>query len=298
MPRNRLQIALQKSGRLSDATFDLLKRAGFKNGFHRDRLLAHVENLPIDLIKVRDDDIPGLIMDEVVDLGFVGENVLEEARLRRAQNNRPSNYTILKRLDYGGCRLSIATPTEMDYAGIQSLNKLRIATTYPNLLNSFLQENNIDARIVRLKGSVEVAPRVGLADAICDIVSTGITLEANGLVERDSIFKSSAVLIQSSRATLEADNRLIQRLLARITGVQQAKESKYIMLHAPKDRLDAIIDILPGVEHPTLLPLAQSEDQVAVHAVSSENLFWETMEKLKSLGASSILVVPIEKMMD
>ena len=186
----------------------------------------------------------------------------------------------------------------MKYEGIQSLEGKKVATTYPYLLERYFKENNINARAVMLTGSVEVAPRAGVADAICDLVSTGATLEANGLVEEDVIFRSKAVLIQRADGALsEQKQALVNRLVPRIDGVIQAKESKYIMLHAPKAYLEQVKSLLPGAENPTVLPLAGSDDAVAVHVVSPEDLFWETMEKLKSLGCRSILVMPIEKMM-
>lgn len=293
----RLKIAVQKKGRLSDDSIALLKAIGIKLQI-RDRLLiAHSTNQPIDLLLVRDDDIPGLVMDGVVDMGFIGENELEEKMLERQASSRPAEFKTLRRLDYGGCRLSIAIPNEMKYDGIASLNGTKVATTYPYLLERYFAENNIDAKSVMLTGSVEVAPRAGVADAICDLVSTGATLEANGLREQEVIFKSKAVLIQKAQPLSDDKQALVNRLMPRVDGVMQAKESKYIMLHAPKAYLEQVKSLLPGAENPTVLPLAGNEDSVAIHVVSSETLFWETMEKLKSLGCSSILVMPIEKMM-
>ncbi|WP_158769245.1 ATP phosphoribosyltransferase [Paraglaciecola sp. L1A13] len=294
---NRLRIAIQKSGRLSDDSIALLKAIGVKLQI-RDRLLiAHATNLPIDLLRVRDDDIPGLVMDGVVDLGFIGENELEEKMLERQASGKKFEFKTLRRLDYGGCRLSIAVPNEFNYQGVQSLEGKKVATTYPFLLERFFKENNVNATAVMLTGSVEVAPRAGVADAICDLVSTGATLEANGLQEEEEIFQSKAVLIQRAGELPEAKAQLVSRFLPRIDGVMQAKESKYIMLHAPKTYLEQVKSLLPGSGNPTVLPLAGSDETVAVHVVSSETLFWETMEKLKALGCSSILVMPIEKMM-
>ncbi|GAC07360.1 MAG: ATP phosphoribosyltransferase [Alteromonadaceae bacterium] len=294
---NRLRIAIQKSGRLSDDSIALLKAIGVKLQI-RDRLLiAHATNLPIDLLRVRDDDIPGLVMDGVVDLGFIGENELEEKMLERQASGKKFEFKTLRRLDYGGCRLSIAVPNEFDYQGVQSLEGKKVATTYPFLLERFFKENSVNASAVMLTGSVEVAPRAGVADAICDLVSTGATLEANGLKEEEEIFQSKAVLIQRAGELPEAKAQLVSTFLPRIDGVMQAKESKYIMLHAPKTYLEQVKSLLPGSGSPTVLPLAGSDDTVAVHVVSSETLFWETMEKLKALGCSSILVMPIEKMM-
>jgi ATP phosphoribosyltransferase len=294
----RLRIAMQKSGRLSVDSQALFTSCGLKINLREQRLIAHVENMDIDILRVRDDDIPGLIMDGVCDLGIVGENVLEEESLQRKLDNDSSDYTVLKRLDFGGCRLSIAVPQEEQYQGAASLEGKTIATTYPRLLARYLKQQGVNARIVTLKGSVEVAPRAGLADAICDLVSTGATLEANGLQEVDVIYRSKAVLIQRKGLSDERQLRLINKLMPRINGVMQANESKYIMLHAPRNRLSDVIALLPGAENPTMLPLAGNDEMVAIHVVSSETLFWETMEQLKALGASSILVLPIEKMME
>lgn len=297
MEQPRLRIAIQKSGRLSTESQNLLKAMGLKINMREQRLIAHCENMPIDLLRVRDDDIPGLIMDGVADLGFIGENELEEKELERKRLGEPAEYEVLKRMTFGGCRLSIATTEEFSYRGPESLEGLRIATSYPELLKRYLDEQGVSFKSVMLNGSVEVAPRAGIADAICDLVSTGATLEANGLKEVQDIFHSKAVLIQSKTALSSEKQDLVDRLMTRAKGVMQAKESKYIMLHAPKSQLDAVIDLLPGAENPTVLPLASTEDTVAVHVVSTEKLFWETMEQLKALGASSILVLPIEKML-
>jgi ATP phosphoribosyltransferase len=297
MDDSRLRIALQKSGRLSQDSLALLTGCGLRIKPREQQLMAHVENLPIDVIRVRDDDIPGLVIDGACDLGIVGENVLEEACLERQVAGENGDVDILTRLDFGRCRLSLAVPKESELQGIECLEGKRIATTYPRLLARYLKERQVRARIVTLQGSVEVAPRAGLADAICDLVESGATLEANGLEEADVVYRSRAVLIQRKDLE-EGDKRtLVATLLPRIAGVMQAKESKYIMLHAPKARLAEVIELLPGAEHPTVLPLAGDSDQVAVHAVSSEKVFWETMEELKALGASSILVLPIEKML-
>ncbi|MFM1688313.1 ATP phosphoribosyltransferase [Aeromonas salmonicida] len=298
METQRLRIAMQKSGRLSQDSQALFKSCGLKINLREQRLIAHVENMPIDILRVRDDDIPGLVMEGVVDLGIIGENVLEEAQLIRASQGLPAQVKTLKQLDFGGCRLSLAVPDDVAYTGPESLACKRIATSYPGLLKRFFDEKGLNFKSVMLGGSVEVAPRAGLADAICDLVSTGATLEANGLKEVEVIYRSKAVLVQAPNPLNEAKQKLIDKLLPRIQGMQQARESKYIMLHAPKDKLDAITDLLPGAERPTIMQLAGDTNQVALHVVSSETLFWETMEQLKALGASSILVLPIEKMME
>lgn len=294
----RLRIGMQKSGRLSTESQALLGSCGLKINLREQRLIAHVENMPIDILRVRDDDIPGLVMDGVCDLGIIGENVLEEVSLQRQIDNESAEYEILARLDFGGCRLSLAVPQEEEYQGTSSLEGKTIATTYPRLLTRYLKQQGVNARVVMLTGSVEVAPRAGLADAICDLVSTGATLEANGLKEAEVIYRSKAVLIQRKGLSDAQHLKLINKLMPRIQGVMQANESKYIMLHAPRAKLADVIALLPGAENPTLLPLAGNDDMVAIHVVSSETLFWETMEQLKQLGASSILVLPIEKMME
>ncbi|WP_299014588.1 ATP phosphoribosyltransferase [uncultured Photobacterium sp.] len=298
MQTQRLRIAIQKKGRLSKECQDLLKRCGVKFNMVGERLVVHSENMPIDLLLVRDDDIPGLIMDGVVDLGVIGENELEEVGLERAARGEASGYVKLRRLDFGGCRLSIAIDKDAKYNGPQDLQGKRIATTYPQLVKRYMDEQDVQFTTCMLNGSVEVAPRAGLADAICDLVSTGATLEANGLKEAEVILRSKAVLIQRIGEFSTDKQELIGRLLTRMQGVIQAKESKYIMLHAPTESLDKVKALLPGAEDPTVLPLAADKSRVAVHLVSTENLFWETMEELKGLGASSILVLPIEKMME
>ena len=298
MQTQRLRIAIQKKGRLSKECQELLKRCGVKFNMMGERLVVHSENMPIDLLLVRDDDIPGLIMDGVVDLGVIGENELEEVGLEREARGEPANYIKLRRLDFGGCRLSIAIDKDAEYNGPQDLQGKRIATTYPQLVKRYMDQQGVNFSTCMLNGSVEVAPRAGLADAICDLVSTGATLEANGLKEAEVILRSKAVLIQQTGELSDDKQALIDRLLTRMQGVIQAKESKYIMLHAPAERLDQIKALLPGAEDPTVLPLSQDKSRVAVHLVSSENLFWETMEQLKELGASSILVLPIEKIME
>lgn len=297
LDNQRLRIAIQKKGRLADDSQALLKSCGMKISLREERLIAHAENMPVDLLRVRDDDIPGLIMDGVCDLGIVGENVLEEEALSRARAGQPADYSSLQRLDFGSCRLSIAVDRDFNYQGPQSLAGKRIATTYPELLRRYLTDAGVPFHTCILNGSVEVAPRAGLADAICDLVSTGATLEANGLREVEAIFRSQARLIQRLGSLNNDKQALVHKLLTRIQGVMQAKETKYIMLHAPKARLEEVSALLPGAEHPTVLPLAHDDAHVAIHVVSTENLFWETMEQLKALGCSSILVLPIEKMM-
>ncbi|MCA2017042.1 ATP phosphoribosyltransferase [Vibrio tritonius] len=298
MQSQRLRIAIQKKGRLAKECQALLKQCGVRFNIMGERLVVHSVNMPIDLLLVRDDDIPGLIMDGVVDLGFIGENELEEVRLDRQALNEPNEFVTLRRMDFGGCRLSIAIDSDEVYNGPQDLKGKRIATSYPQLLKAYMDKQGINFSTCMLTGSVEVAPRSGLADAIADLVSTGATLEANGLKEVEVIFESKATLIQRAGEFAPDKAELIDKLLTRMQGVQQAKESKYIMLHAPVEKLPQITALLPGAEDPTVLPLSADKTRVAVHLVSAENLFWETMEGLKELGASSILVLPIEKMME
>ncbi|WP_335917482.1 ATP phosphoribosyltransferase [Shewanella chilikensis] len=297
MTSNRLRIAIQKSGRLSKESQQLLKNCGVKFTVNEQRLIAHADNIPLDLLRVRDDDIPGLVMDGVVDLGIIGENVLEEEQIERQTLGKPSACNKLRQLDFGACRLSLAVPSEFPYQDAASLEGLRIATSYPNLLRRFMQNKGISYRDCMLKGSVEVAPRAGLADGICDLVSTGATLEANGLYETEVIFRSMACVIQSQQTQTPAKQALIDKLMSRVNGVIRARESKYILLHAPTETLEQIVALLPGAENPTVLPLNDDSNRVAIHAVSTEDLFWDTMEELTKLGASSILVMPIEKMM-
>ncbi|MFZ7198271.1 ATP phosphoribosyltransferase [Avibacterium avium] len=293
----RLRIALQKKGRLSKDCAELLKQCGVKINWNEQRLIAYAENMPIEILRVRDDDIPGLIFDGIVDLGIIGENVLEEEELGRLATGESVAYKKLRTLDFGGCRLSLAIDRDRSYNSVQDFANCRIATSYPNLLKRYMNEQGVAFKSTLLNGSVEVAPSAGLADAICDLVSSGATLEANGLKEVEVIYRSTACLIQRKEPLSNEKQALVDKLLTRIQGVQQAGESKYIMLHAPKAQLERIIALLPGVENPTILPLAHDESKVALHAVSQETLFWETMEQLKAEGASSVLVLPIEKML-
>ena len=295
--QNRLKIALQKKGRLSQDCAALLKQCGVKINWNEQRLVAYSENMPIEILRVRDDDIPGLIFDGVADLGIIGENVLEEEELGRLAAGETVAYKKLRQLDFGGCRLSLAIDRDQQYNGVQDFANARIATSYPNLLKRYMKTQCVPFKSTLLNGSVEVAHRAGLADAICDLVSSGATLEATGLKEVEVISRSNACLIERAEPLSSDKQILVDRLLTRIQGVQQAAESKYIMLHAPKNKLEEITALLPGVENPTILPLAHDDSKVAMHVVSQENLFWETMEQLKEGGASSILVLPIEKMM-
>jgi ATP phosphoribosyltransferase len=255
------------------------------------------ENMPFDVLFVRDDDIPDLVQEDVCDLGLVGLNVLEEKRLQLAARGTPASFQTLRTLEFGRCRLSIAVPLEFDYAGLPSLQHRRIATTYPHLLGRFLEQQGITAEVVTLSGAVEIAPRLGRADLICDLVATGSTLQANHLREVATVLESQAVLIRTPVDLAPEKNEWVERLLLRVEGVEQVRESKYIMLHAPRSALPAIRLLLPGSESPTIIPLEGFPERVAVHAVCRENVFWETLESLKKAGASALLVVPVEKML-
>jgi ATP phosphoribosyltransferase len=294
LPKDRLRLAIQKSGRLSTDSLDLLKSCGIKIKSPKEKLLLHADNFPLDLLFVRDDDIPQLVMDGVCDLGIVGQNVLEESALERGT---ASAYVAERVLDFGGCRLAIAIPEERSYNSLKDLAGLRLATSYPQLTKRYLAQQGVNAEVVTLSGSVEIAPRLGLADAICDLVSSGSTLEANKLRAVETIFKSTATLIRNPRALNTEKAHALEIVLRRLDGVQKAAGTKYIMLHAPKANLAEIRKLLPGSENPTILPLVADDSKVALHAVCSEDVFWETMDALKQAGASSILVLPIEKMM-
>ncbi|MBV8854645.1 MAG: ATP phosphoribosyltransferase [Sinobacteraceae bacterium] len=297
MDELRLKIAVQKSGRLTDPSVDILKRCGLKLSRGKDQLMGYGENMPLDVLFVRDDDIPDLVQEDVCDLGLVGLNVLEEKRLQLRARGEMARFQQIRTLDFGRCRLSLAVPEGVPYEGAASLRGKRIATTYPFLLRHYLHERAVEADIVTLSGAVEIAPRLGRADLICDLVSTGSTLQANHLREVETVLDSYAVLIRTPLQLPHEKSDWVERLLMRIEGVQQVKESKYIMLHAPRAALAEIRRLLPGSESPTIIPLEGSPEKVAVHAVCRENVFWETLESLKRAGASALLVLPVEKML-
>jgi ATP phosphoribosyltransferase len=296
-PEQRIQIAVQKTGRLTDHSIDLLERCGLKLTRSKDQLICYGENMPIDLLLVRDDDIPGLVGEDVCDLGIVGLNVVEEKRLTRDSEGRETLFKQVFELDFGHCRLALAAPDSVEYEGPSSLENTRIATSYVGLLTHYLKSNGIKAEAVYLSGAVEIAPKLGRADYICDLVSTGGTLKANGLREVETLLESEAVVIQTQKPLAPGKQALVDKILQRLDGVLQVRESKYIMLHAPKSALPEIRDLLPGSEAPTILRLDGNDDKVAVHAVCRENVFWETLENLKAAGASSLLVLPVEKML-
>ncbi len=293
----RLKLAVQKSGRLTDPSLDLLTRCGLKLSRGKDQLMVYGENMPLDVLFVRDDDIADLVQEDVCDLGLVGLNVLEEKRLELEARGSQARFQQIRSLDFGKCRLSLAVPEGFIFTGPESIRGRRIATTYPYLLERYLRERNISADVVTLSGAVEIAPRLGRADLICDLVSTGSTLQANHLREVETILESCAVLIRTPLKLPPVKAEWIDRLAQRIEGVQQVRESKYIMLHAPRSALPEIRRLLPGSESPTIIPLEGHPDRIAVHAVCRENVFWETLESLKKAGASALLVLPVEKML-
>jgi len=294
---SRIKIAVQKSGRLTDHSLELLVRCGLSYSRGKDQLICYGENMPVDVLLVRDDDIPRLVQEDICDLGIVGVNIIEERRLELIGQGETDLFTEIGRLDFGQCRLSFGLPAGVPFTGPQQLQGKRIATTYPRILADYLKRHGVEAQIVAFSGAVEIAPSLGKADLICDLVSSGSTLRAHQLYEAATILESRAALIQTPKKILAEKAQWLQRLLLRIQGVLQVKESKYIMLHAPRSALKAITALLPGAEAPTIIPLEGRDDKVAVHAVCRENVFWETLEQLKEAGASSMLVLPVEKML-
>ena len=292
--RNRLHIAIQKSGRLSDQSRQLLRDAGLRiSEAGRNHLTARADNFPLDLMFVRDDDIPTFVGDGVCELGIAGQNVLEEYAL----GQDGVRFEEVARLGFGRCSLKIAAPESLNFFTTRMLEGQRIATSYPRLLGRFLASRGIKAEIVTMRGAVELAPRLGIARFICDLVSTGATLEANGLAAVEDVFESEAVLVRTLKPLDAAHAEKARALLTRIDGVIATEGSKYIVLNAPEGALAAITEILPGAEAPTVVPLVVRPGHVAVQAVCQESVFWETLERLKAAGASAILVMPIEKMM-
>lgn len=280
-----LRIAIQKSGRLQEGSLSLLQESGltFSNG--RDQLKTQARNFPVEILFLRDDDIPQYVEDKVADIGIVGENVFTE---KQKQN------TIVKRLDFARCRLSMAIPRSETYTGLSWFNGKNIATSYPNIVTAFLKKNNLTAGLHEISGSVEIAPGIGLADAICDVVSTGSTLLSNGLKEVEVVMNSEAVII--GNANLEAaKQQILDKLLFRIEAVQKAKNNKYILMNCPNEAIEKITSIIPGMKSPTIIPLGKP-GWSSLHSVVDENDFWEKIDQLKSFGAQGILVIPIEKM--
>jgi ATP phosphoribosyltransferase len=289
--RDRLRIAMQKSGRLSEASLDLLARCGITFRHSRDRLFCFGETLPVDLLLVRDDDIPALIRDGVCDLGMVGRNVLAEYAAG-VEDEAPRE---LRALGFSRCRLSIAMQQDHAYRAPADLAGLRIATSYPNLLGAWLRGKGVDASVVMLNGSVEIAPRLGTADLICDLVSTGGTLAANQLKEVDVILESEAVLVGSARDLADERGALLDMLLSRLDGVISVRESKLVMMQAPRSSLEAIRRLLPGAATATVLRMEDNDAEVALQAVCQDAVTWAHLEEMKRLGARSLLVLPLEK---
>ncbi len=281
----RLKLAIQKSGRLNEDSMRLLKECGIDIGNGVNKLKADATNFPIELFFLRDDDIPQYVEDGVADIGFVGENVVYE---------KAKKVEVAYELGFGKCRLSFAVRKNEEFTGPAFLVGKKIATSYPVLVQRYLDEHKINAEVHEISGSVEIAPGIGLADVVCDLVSSGSTLFMNGLKEADTILKSQAVLIKHKNFTSE-QQQILERLLFRMESVKKAKKNKYVLLNAPNEQLEKIIALLPGMKSPTVLPLA-SPGWSSVHSVIAESDFWEIIEQLKNAGAEGILVIPIEKM--
>lgn len=281
----KLKLAIQKSGRLSEGTLELLKACGIKVSGGNGKLMATAQHFPLEVLFLRDDDIPQYVQDGVADIGIVGENVWVESQ---------KQVNLVERLGFSKCRLSLAVPKNTEYTDVKWFDGKDVATSYPNLLNAYFKEKGIKARIHEISGSVEIAPGIGLAQGICDIVSTGSTLLMNGLKEVETVFQSEAVLL--SAPSLPSDKKaLLDKLVFRIHAVNAASRNKYVLLNAPNDKLDEITDILPGMKSPTVLPLAEP-GWSSVHSVIREDDFWDVIDRLKDAGAQGILIVPIEKM--
>lgn len=295
-PSSRLRIAIQKSGKLAEGSVALLKKCGFRLQPGKNQLLVQDSAMNTDFIFSRDDDIPGFLLNGICDLGIFGSNLLAEVSLRDPAFLK--GLTTIMPLGYARCRLSIAVPRDSPAKSIGDLDQMTIATSYPHLLQRFLRENQINCRIVTMHGSVELAPKIGIADGICDLVSSGATLRENGLREMTKVLDSEAVLVGNTDALGKDSQCQIARIMTRIRGILNADSNKYIMLHIDRRNLPLIREILPGCEAPTVLELQGIPDRIAVHVVSPEDIFWDTIEKLKDIGANSILVLPIEKMMD
>ncbi|NNE26589.1 MAG: ATP phosphoribosyltransferase [Saprospiraceae bacterium] len=282
---SRLKIAIQKKGRLHDESLKLLKDCGISVNNGRDQLKVSVRNFPIDILYLRNSDIPQYLQDGVADIAIVGENILYE---------KEKDVIIIRNLGFSKCRVSIAIPKEVNESPLQYLDGKKIATSYPNTLRKFFKAHNIDAEIHVISGSVEIAPNIGLADAICDIVSSGSTLFKNGLVEKDVILKSEAVLA-AGRNLSEGKKALLDKLVFRVDAVLKTKNYKYILLNVPNDRIEAVSAILPVLKSPTVLPLAQ-DGWSSLHSVIDQDAFWNVIDKLKIAGAEDILIIPIDKM--
>jgi ATP phosphoribosyltransferase len=287
MNDKKLKIALQKSGRLSESSINLLKKCGIKFDNGISKLKSAARNFPLEIFFLRDDDIPQYVEDGVADIGIVGENILAE------ENRRVET---IESLGFGVCRLAVAVPKSFEYESIKDLDGKKIATSYPVILGDFLRRNSVEAEIHTISGSVEIAPGIGLADAVCDLVSSGSTLFTNGLREVETVLRSEAVLI--ARPNLEAASQaILDKLLFRLKAVRAAEANKYILLNAPDERLAEIIELLPGMKSPTVMPLAE-KGWSSIHSVIAESDFWETVENLKNKGAEGILVLSIDQMIN
>jgi len=281
----KLKIAIQKSGRLYEDSIKILREAGIDLSNGLNKLRSEAYNFPMEVLFLRDDDIPQYIEDGVADAGIVGENIIYETNKK---------LKAVEKLGFGKCRLSIAVPKNTEYKSIKELRGKKIATGYPVILSKYLKKKKVEAKIETVSGSVEIAPSVGLADAVCDLVSSGSTLFANGLKEVETVMKSEAVLVSGTKLNKEK-SAVLKKLLFRIKAVKKSRHNKYVLLNAPNEKLDAICKILPGMKSPTILPLAE-KGWSSVHSVIDEEKFWEIIEQLKASGAQGILVVPIEKM--
>ncbi len=280
-----LRIAVQKSGRLYEGSMQLLKECGIEISNGNNQLRVASPNFPVEVFFLRDDDIPEYVQDAVADIGFVGENVVKESN---------KQVDPVEKLGFGKCRLSLAIPKNSTITSVKELQGQKIATSYPHILSQYLQENDVQAAIHEISGSVEIAPRIGLADAICDLVSSGSTLFTNELRELEIILRSESVLI-ANRALSPGKKIILESLLFRIRSVKKAKNNKYVLLNAPNDKVDTICSLLPGMKSPTILPLAET-GWSSIHSVINEADFWNVIEQLKANGAQGILIIPIEKM--
>jgi len=281
-----LRIAIQKSGRLTEKSIALLEQAGMKFDSYKGHMIVPVQNFDIELLLIRDDDIPKYVQDGVCDIGFVGANVTAEKK---------ADVTVIRNLGYGKCRLSLAVPKNGSVKTSKDLNGKRIATSYPNLTQDYFQKQGMQVKTVTISGAVEIAPRLGVADAVCDLVSTGGTLKANGLIESEVIFESECQLIRTNQTLSPENLELIEKFLIRIGGCQLAERSRYIMMNAPKSSIREITSIISALSSPTILPLAD-ENMIAIHSVIPIKEFWDVMEKLKAAGATGIVILPIENM--
>lgn len=281
----KIKIAIQKSGRLNEDSLRILKDCGISIDNGKDQLKALARNFPMEVLYLRNGDIPQYLRDGVVDIAIIGENVLIE---------KGPDISIHEKLGFSKCRVSLAIPKSISYNGVADLQGKRIATSYPNTVNSYLKEKGVDSELHIINGSVEIAPNIGLADAICDIVSSGSTLFKNNLKEVEVMLKSEAVLAVSPKINAE-QTEILEKLRFRIRSVLQARQSKYVLMNVPNDKLDEIIKILPGMRSPTVLPLAEA-GWSSVHTVIQQDTFWEVLDSLKLAGAEGILVCPIEKM--